>query len=138
VVERFAPELARTGSRLTLHAPAPVTGHWDRARLDQVVTHLVSNAVKYGQGNPIQLTVEAHEGLVRLVVQDAGIGIAPEHQGRVFGRFERAVSERNYGGFGLGLWMTQQVVTAMGGRITLDSQLGVGSTFTVELPREPR
>ncbi len=137
VVERFAPELARTGSRLTLHAPAPVTGHWDRARLDQVVSHLVSNAVKYGQGNPIQLTVEAHEGLARLVVQDAGIGIAPEHQERVFGRFERAVSERNYGGFGLGLWMTRQVVEAMGGRITLDSQLGVGSTFTVELPREP-
>jgi PAS domain S-box-containing protein len=136
VVERFSQELARTGSRLTLNAPAPVTGRWDRARLEQVVSSLVSNAVKYGQGNPIQLTLESQEGLARLVVQDSGIGIAPEHLERVFGRFERAVSERNYGGFGLGLWISQQVVQAMGGHITVASQLGVGSTFTVELPRE--
>ncbi len=136
VVERFAKELARTGSCLTVNASAPVTGRWDRARLEQVVSSLVSNAVKYGQGNPIQLTLETREGLARLVVQDAGIGIAPEHLQRVFGRFERAVSERNYGGFGLGLWISQQVVQAMGGRITVDSQLGVGSTFAVELPLE--
>ncbi len=137
VVERFEQELARTGSRLTLHAPAPVTGSWDRLRLEQVVTNLVSNAVKYGQGKPIDLTVEAGEGRARLVVRDAGIGIAPEHLERVFGRFERAVSERNYGGFGLGLWIARQIIEAMGGRISVSSQPGVGSTFRVELPREP-
>ncbi|HYO58435.1 sensor histidine kinase, partial [Archangium sp.] len=70
-------------------------------------------------------------------VSDAGIGIAPEHLERVFGRFERAVSERNYGGFGLGLWITREIIEAMGGRISVSSTLGVGSTFRVELPCEP-
>ncbi|MCY1073380.1 GAF domain-containing protein [Archangium lansingense] len=138
VAERFEPELARTGSRLTLHAPASVPGSWDRLRLEQVVTNLVSNAVKYGQGNPIELRVEAGEERARLAVSDAGIGIAPEHLERVFGRFERAVSERHYGGFGLGLWIARQIIETMGGHIGVSSQLGVGSTFRVELPRESR
>ncbi|QRK11795.1 GAF domain-containing protein [Archangium violaceum] len=135
VVTRFEPELARTGSLLALRAPAPVPGSWDRPRLEQVVTNLVSNAVKYGQGNPIDITVEAGEGRAHIIVRDAGIGIAPEHLERVFGRFERAVSERHYGGFGLGLWIAREILEAMGGRITVSSQLGVGSTFRVELPR---
>ncbi|WP_375769898.1 GAF domain-containing protein [Archangium gephyra] len=137
VAERFEQELARTGSRLTLEAPGPVSGHWDRLRLEQVVTNLVSNAVKYGQGKPIGITVEAAEGRARLAVSDAGLGIAPEHLERVFGRFERAVSERHYGGFGLGLWISRQIIETMGGHISVSSQLGVGSTFRVELPRAP-
>jgi signal transduction histidine kinase len=137
VPARFAQELSRTGSRLTVNAPAPVPGHWDQSRLEQVVSNLVSNAVKYGQGNPLELTVEAREGQAHLVVRDNGIGIAPEHLERVFGRFERAVSERNYGGFGLGLWISRQIVEAMGGRISVDSQPGSGSTFTVVLPLAP-
>ena len=136
VAERFEPELARGGSRLTVLAPTPVPGSWDRTRLEQVVTNLVSNAVKYGQGNPITLHVEEEGAQVRLLVRDAGIGIAPEHLGRLFGRFERAVSERHYGGFGLGLWISRRIVEAMGGRITVTSEPGVGSTFLVELPRE--
>jgi PAS domain S-box-containing protein len=134
VAERFEPELARTGSRLTLEAPAPVPGSWDKLRLEQVVTNLVSNAVKYGQGKPIGLTVEASGGRARLAVSDAGIGIAPEHLERIFGRFERAVSERHYGGFGLGLWIARHIIERMGGHISVSSELGVGSTFRVELP----
>jgi PAS domain S-box-containing protein len=137
VADRFEPELARTGSRLTLHAPAPVPGTWDRLRLEQVLTNLISNAVKYGQGNPIEFTVEAQTGRTRILVRDAGIGIAPEHLERVFGRFERAVSERHYGGFGLGLWIARRIIESMGGRITVASEPGVGSTFSVELPSEP-
>jgi|GEM_PF-727152 len=138
VAERFEQELARTGSRLTLEAPAPVPGRWDRLRLEQVVTNLISNAVKYGRGKPIGLTVEAADGRARLAVSDAGLGIAPEHLERVFGRFERAVSERHYGGFGLGLWIAREIVEGMGGHISVSSELGVGSTFRVELPLEPR
>ena len=104
-------------------------------RLEQVVTNLVANAVKYGRGNPIHLTVEAEGPRARLRVSDAGIGIAPEYLGRVFNRFERAVSERNYGGFGLGLWIARQIIEAMGGHIEVESVLGEGSTFSVELPR---
>jgi signal transduction histidine kinase len=100
-----------------------------------VVTNLLSNAVKYGRGNPIQLLTETVEDRVRLSVKDGGIGIAAEDLTRLFNRFERAVSERNYGGFGLGLWISRQIVEAMGGRIHVTSQPGVGSTFTVELPR---
>jgi PAS domain S-box-containing protein len=74
---------------------------------------------------------------MRLAVRDHGIGIAPEHQARIFDRFERFVSARNYGGFGLGLWIVGQIVEAHGGRIRVASAPGEGSTFTVELPSEP-
>jgi PAS domain S-box-containing protein len=135
VAERFEPELTRAGSALRLELSTETQGQWDRLRLDQVLTNLLSNAVKYGRGNPIQLVTETTANQVRLSVKDGGIGIAAEDLNRLFNRFERAVSERNYGGFGLGLWIARQIVEAMGGRIHVTSQLGVGSTFTVELPR---
>jgi len=71
---------------------------------------------------------------VCLRVRDEGIGISPEDQARIFGRFERAVSERHYGGLGLGLWISQQIVTQLGGHIRVESVQGEGSSFTVELP----
>ncbi len=133
VMERFRDQ---PGARaLKLVAPGPVVGQWDRLRLDQVVTNLVSNAVKYGQDQPIEVLVDATQTHARLVVADQGIGIPPESLQRVFGRFERAVSEKNYGGFGLGLWIARQLVEAMGGTIGVESQPGSGSTFTVQLPR---
>jgi PAS domain S-box-containing protein len=135
IAERFEPELTRTGSTLTLDLSPEAIGFWDRLRLDQVMTNLLSNAVKYGRGNPIHLRTEVVGNRVRLAVKDEGIGIAAESLSRLFNRFERAVSERNFGGFGLGLWIARQIVEAMGGRIYVESTLGVGSTFTVELPR---
>ena len=70
-----------------------------------------------------------------LEVRDHGIGIAPADHARVFERFERAVSRKHFGGFGLGLWISRKIVEAHGGSISLTSQLGSGSTFSVELPR---
>ncbi|HEX8704588.1 MAG TPA: GAF domain-containing protein [Myxococcaceae bacterium] len=134
VAERFEAELERAGSKLQLQLSEEARGLWDRLRLDQVVTNLLSNAMKYGRGNPITLSTDVVADRVRLRVMDGGIGIAPEALSRLFNRFERAVSERNYGGFGLGLWITRQIIEAMGGRIHVASELGVGSTFTVELP----
>lgn len=110
-------------------------GVWDRLRLDQVVTNLLTNAVKYGERKPVQIRIEQAENLVRLLVTDHGIGISPENQARVFQRFERAVSARSFKGTGLGLWITRSIVEAHGGSITLVSRLGQGSTFRVELPR---
>jgi PAS domain S-box-containing protein len=135
VAERFEPELARSGSKLQLQLAEGARGQWDRLRLDQVLTNLLTNAMKYGRGNPITLSTEVAGDQVRIRVKDGGIGIAPEALSRLFNRFERAVSERNYGGFGLGLWIARQIIEAMGGRIHVSSELGVGSIFTVELPR---
>ncbi|QDF01890.1 MULTISPECIES: ATP-binding protein [Myxococcus] len=138
VVTRYEPQAARTGSSLQLEAgDFDIVGRWDRLRLEQVITNLVDNAVKYGNGRPIHVRLEPHDGGARLTVRDEGIGIAPQHLPRLFGRFERAVSERNYGGLGLGLYITRTLVEAMGGRVHVESRLGRGSTFTVELPSNP-
>jgi signal transduction histidine kinase len=134
VIDRLRPLLESSGSSLTLHAPVPLVGNWDRLRLDQIVTNLVSNAIKYGDAKPIEVTVEARSGTAVVQVTDHGIGIAPADQLRIFERFERAVPTRHYGGFGLGLWIARQLVEALGGTIRVDSTLGAGATFTVTLP----
>ncbi len=139
VVERHGPEAQRAGSIVTLEATGDTFGNWDRTRLDQVLTNLLSNAVKYGAGKPIHVTVNGPgngDGKVRIVVRDQGIGIDRSAQPRIFGRFERAVSERHYGGFGLGLWIVRELVEAHGGSVRFDSEPGRGSTFYVELPME--
>ena len=143
-VGRMSEALARAGSEVKLLADATVPGKWDRVRLEQVVGNLLSNAAKYGRGQPVEVRVEQGlDGRARLVVKDHGIGIAPEDQARIFERFERAVSVRHYGGFGIGLWIVREIVQALGGTIEVESALGKGATFTVTLPRrgpdeEPR
>ncbi|MCY1017713.1 sensor histidine kinase [Pyxidicoccus sp. MSG2] len=137
VVTRMQPEVGRSGSQLSMSLPERVTGRWDRSRVDQVFCNLLSNALKYGEGKPVEATVEMDEARAWLRVHDHGIGIAPEEQGRIFERFERSVSDRHFGGFGLGLWIVRRVLDAMGGSIRVQSALGKGATFVVELPRHP-
>ncbi|WNG51816.1 GAF domain-containing protein [Archangium minus] len=134
VIAQFSDEAARAHCGVELWAGPPVVGCWDRVRLEQVVTNLLTNAFKYGAGRPVHVRVWMEGGVARLSVRDEGIGIAPEHRSRIFGKFERAVSERHYGGLGLGLHITQQIVHALGGSIQVESEPGRGSTFTVELP----
>jgi len=137
VAVRFEDELTRAGCELRLDASAPVVGRWDRLRLDQVVTNLIANAVKYGPAKPIEVAVRAEGERAWLQVRDHGIGIPHEAQARIFERFERAVSDRHYGGFGLGLWIVRIIVDALGGTIAVESEPGNGATFTVELGRTP-
>jgi signal transduction histidine kinase/integral membrane sensor domain MASE1 len=135
VLASFETEVARSGSPVTLTLGAPVVGRWDRLRLEQVVANLLSNAVKYGAGRPIEVNLEADGGSVRLTLRDRGIGIAPEDQARIFERFERAVSGQHYGGLGMGLYITRQIVEAHGGSIQVESEgPGKGATFVVRLP----
>lgn len=127
--------LARAGCELRVHAPdQPVEGRWDPLRLGQVLTNLLRNAIKFGAGKPIDVTISPERERVRLQVQDKGIGIAPERLPFVFGRFERAVSSREYGGLGLGLYLVRRIVEAHGGRVDVTSEPGAGSLFTVDLP----
>lgn len=135
VLERFDLEIQRCQSTVTMDAPDPVPGTWDGARIDQVVTNLVSNALKYGAGNPVEVSVRAEPARAVLVVRDGGIGIPADELGGIFAPFARAATARHHAGLGLGLWIAHQIVHASGGRITVDSRPAAGSTFTVELPR---
>jgi len=140
VVDRYRALAAQSGTVLTLRSPAKgvMRGAWDRSRVDQVLTNLVSNAVKYGAGKPVEIDMVTTGDLVRIRVTDQGIGIAPEARARLFQRFERAKETRNYGGLGLGLWISREIAHAMGGSIELEqSAPGAGATFAVDLPARP-
>jgi signal transduction histidine kinase len=96
--------------------------------------NLLSNAIKYGKGDPVELAVRRDGDHAVLSVRDHGIGIAHADHERIFHRFERAVSARNFGGMGLGLWITKELVEMHDGTIHVDSELGQGATFVVRLP----
>jgi len=137
MASQLAPEGARAGSAVEVVAQDPVEGQWDRLRIEQVLTNLLSNAFKFGQGKPITLTVSGDAERAVLGVRDGGLGIAPADQQRIFDRFERAVPTNRYGGLGLGLYIARQIVEAHGGGISLVSTPGAGTTFTITLPRTP-
>ena len=134
---RIRDQSSRAGSVMEVDVERPCRGRWDRLRVEQVMTNLLSNAIKFGNGKPIRVTLRAEPDHVRLTIRDHGIGIAKEDQERIFERFEQAESPRPFGGLGLGLWIVRQIVTAMGGAITVTSTPGSGSAFTVTLPRVP-
>jgi signal transduction histidine kinase len=134
VVARFQDEAVRAGCTLGASVPAPVVGQWDRNRLEQVLTNMVTNAIKYGPGKPIEVVVEVSDARARLAVRDQGVGIAPDDQQRIFDRFERASSTRSFGGIGLGLWIVREIVRAHEGEVRVESALGAGATFIVDLP----
>jgi PAS domain S-box-containing protein len=135
VLDRFDDESRATDTPLVFHAPATLKGLWDRDRLDQVFTNLISNAVKYGRGAPVEVELASTENSALLSVRDHGIGIPRTEHARIFERFERASSARNYGGLGLGLWITREIVSAHGGTMEVESDTGRGATFRVVLPR---
>jgi signal transduction histidine kinase len=133
-VELLASEAKEKNCTIELTTPPAARGCWAPRRIEQVIVNLLTNAIKFGPGKPIEVSLEPQGAGFSLRVRDHGIGIAPDDQARIFQRFERAVSSTSYGGFGLGLYITQQIVTLHGGRIDVSSERGQGATFTVWLP----
>ena len=138
VVAQMSHTFRDAGCEVGVRAPPRVIGLWDRDRLANVLADLLSNAAKYGPHEPIEIEIEDRDGQARIDVIDRGIGISEEDQQRIFGRFERAVPDKHYGGLGIGLWLAKQIVDAHGGTITVRSATRTGSTFTVTLPKGER
>lgn len=134
VAERTADQARAAGCVLDLSAPHPVIGNWDRMRLEQVFLNLLTNALKFGKEKPVEISVRLEGKDAKVSIRDHGIGIHAEDISRIFDRFERAVNASTASGLGLGLYIAKQITDAHGGSITVHSQPGVGSTFTVTLP----
>lgn len=136
VLDRFSDQLIAAGCSISTSLAPDISGYWDRFRVEQVLTNLLTNAIKYGSGSPISVAIsKSPDGAsAMLQVSDQGMGIAPADHERIFNRFERAISANEVSGLGLGLFITREIVAAHCGRITVDSTLGKGATFTVTLP----
>jgi signal transduction histidine kinase len=134
VVERSRDWIDGAGCRVSLQPMEAAIGRWDPVRLESVVTNLLSNALKFGAGKPVTISVECRDGSARLSVIDQGIGIPAEDQTVLFEKFARGVPQQNYGGFGFGLWIVAELVRAHDGTVEVRSEPGHGAAFTVHLP----
>jgi PAS domain S-box-containing protein len=133
-VDRMREPAAAAGCSLSLTATGALPGRWDRLRIEQVLTNLVANAIKYAAGKPIEVWAGRENGMAVLRVRDHGPGIAASELPRIFERFERAASTRHYGGMGLGLYVARQIAEAHGGGIDAANLDDGGASFTVRLP----
>ena len=124
----------RRNCSISIETDGPVRGTWDYNRIEQVFNCLLSNAIKYGAGKPVHISVKNRKNFAVLKIKDHGIGIATEDQEKIFQRFERATSIKNFEGLGLGLYISKEIVKAHGGTIKIESETKKGSTFTVSLP----
>ncbi len=132
--DRYLGQTPSGQTNYELHAPASIIARFDRLRIEQVVINMLTNAMKYAPGRPVQVEVTQYENRIQFSVRDFGIGIAPENLSRIFDRFERIHSSAHVGGLGLGLYISRQIIEAHGGRIWAQSEIGKGSTFSFDLP----
>ncbi|MCS4510354.1 hybrid sensor histidine kinase/response regulator [Xylophilus ampelinus] len=135
LVESFTHQAAAAECAMGLQSPPTLETELDEFRIEQVLTNLLTNAMRYGPGQPVELLVAEWNGGVRIDVRDHGRGIAQEDQQRIFNQFERVGDRGTSAGLGLGLYITRQIVEAHGGTIGVSSTLGAGSTFSVWLPK---
>ena len=136
VIGTLEAEFAVARCKLNWSDQGDATGTWDRLRVEQICRNLLSNACRFGAGRPIEVAVSADQDFATLRVRDYGVGIPPDQHAQIFERFERGVEQRS-GGFGIGLWIVRNICVAMGGTVTVQSELGDGACFTVMLPRRP-
>jgi PAS domain S-box-containing protein len=134
----FKREAELAGCELLIDVDPDLKGLWDPILFERVGFNLVSNAIKFGRGKPVEISFHREGENARLTVRDLGIGIGKENHARIFERFERAVSLLEFGGFGLGLYITRAIVLAHGGSIRVESEPGCGACFIVEFPLQIR
>jgi signal transduction histidine kinase len=134
LLQNFAPQIDAAETSVTFTADQPVVGNWDEFRIEQVISNLLTNALRYGGKDTIDVRVYTQDGQARVEVQDRGIGISEENQRRIFQQFERVSAKTVVAGLGLGLFISEQIVTAHGGSITVESRIGEGALFRVCLP----
>jgi two-component system, chemotaxis family, CheB/CheR fusion protein len=135
-LDGFLPQFRDAGVEVSTEIGAGLFARVDSFRLEQVFINLFTNALKYGARQPVKISAARVGEKIELAVTDQGLGIAPEHLERIFGRFERAISANEVSGLGLGLYISKKIVESHGGAIRVESELGVGTRFTVELPAE--
>jgi PAS domain S-box-containing protein len=133
-VERVRAAADRAGCPLKLDVAGPLLGRWDRRRLRQVLSNVLSNALKFGLGRPIVVALRQEAGRAVLEVADSGPGIDEAALPRIFERFERAGSIVHHGGLGLGLYVVRQLVEAHGGEVVARNRAAGGACVTVSLP----
>lgn len=137
VVESLCPLAEHAGCDISFDLQDELALHTDRLSLEQIFDNLISNAIKYGSGSRIAIHAfsDQKNGAAYISVRDHGPGIDPADQARIFQRFERAVLPgQRATGFGIGLWVVRQLTEALGGTITVQSEPGLGSTFTIMMP----
>ncbi|MDO8638874.1 MAG: HAMP domain-containing sensor histidine kinase, partial [Candidatus Daviesbacteria bacterium] len=112
-----------------------VIGRWDKARIEQAITNLISNAIKYGNGKPIEIKIFKNRNWCKFIIKDQGMGIPSREQEVIFDLFKRASGPGEYKkGLGVGLFITSQIVKIHGGQIKVSSIMTKGTSFTIELP----
>ncbi|RON91448.1 hybrid sensor histidine kinase/response regulator [Pseudomonas fluorescens] len=134
LLQNFAQQIEAAETEVSFTASGPVEGYWDEFRIEQVVSNLLTNALRYGGRSPIQVRVYREGDEARVEVQDRGIGISEENQKRIFQQFERVSAKTVVAGLGLGLFISEQIVAAHGGSIVVESQINEGALFRVCLP----
>ena len=138
LLESFAAQVSAAQSSVNYRAGQPVIGQWDEFRIEQVVSNLLTNALRYGAKKPIDVSVYMQGDQAVIEVTDQGIGISEENQQRIFHQFERIAGSHVVTGLGLGLFISEQIVAAHNGQITVHSALGEGAMFRVCLPLEQK
>ncbi|VVP94153.1 Sensor histidine kinase RcsC [Pseudomonas fluorescens] len=134
VLHNFSRQIDAAEASVSLEATQPVIGNWDEFRIEQVISNLLSNALRYGARSPVSVKVYSEGDQALVDVQDQGIGISEANQKRIFQQFERVSAKHTVAGLGLGLFISEQIVAAHGGTITVQSRIGEGALFRVCLP----
>ncbi len=135
VIQSFSEVLKREKNKVKIQTKSAVVGKWDKLRLEQAITNLISNAIKYGNGKPIEIKIFKSGNQGKFIIKDQGIGISPHEQKVIFDLFKRVSGPGEYKkGLGVGLFITSQIVKIHDGKIKVYSIPTKGATFTIELP----